>query len=239
MGFPGIVPAMPRSRTAMTASPSAAGARRGSHGADITSQWIDELDLEAIRFVVSPGIPERVALDLGCGLGMQGIRCATLGCSAVLYDIVDIGERIEQVRRMLALDKLAFRCIDLRRATAEDFPPRVGVAYSQRFIHHLRFEEASALLSVLSPRLCAKARLFLSASGLGSELADGYAHAARPVEERFAPLAASMQAKHAIRGPVCLYTAAELERLVLAHGLRGIRVWTSPFGNVKAVFERP
>jgi hypothetical protein len=47
-----------------------------------------------------------------------------------------------------------------------------------------------------------------------------------------------MQAKHAISGPVCLYTTAELERLVLAHGLRAIRVWTSPFGNVKGVFER-
>ncbi len=222
----------------MTASSSAAGEHQGSHGADITSQWIDELDLEAIRFVVSPAIPERVALDLGCGLGMQGIRFATLGCSATLYDIVDIGERIEQVRRMLALDKLAFRRIDLRRVSAEDFPPQVGAAYSQRFIHHLRFEEASALLSVLSPRLCARARLFLSASGLGSELADGYPHAARPVEERFAPLAAPMRAKHAIRGPVCLYTTAELERLALAHGLRTVRTWTSPFGNVKGVFER-
>jgi len=222
----------------MTASSSAAGEHQGSHGADITSQWIDELDLEAIRFVVSPAIPERVALDLGCGLGMQGIRFATLGCSATLYDIVDIGERIEQVRRMLALDKLAFRRIDLRRVSAEDLPPQVGAAYSQRFIHHLRFEEASALLSVLSPRLCARARLFLSASGLGSELADGYPHAARPVEERFAPLAAPMRAKHAIRGPVCLYTTAELERLALAHGLRTVRTWTSPFGNVKGVFER-
>lgn len=222
----------------MTTSSSAPDERRGLHGADIASQWIDELDLETIRFVVSPSIPKRVALDLGCGLGMQGIRIATLGCSALLYDIVDIGERIEQVKRMLALDKLEFRCIDLRRATPEDFPPQVGVAYSQRFIHHLRFEEASALLAVLAPRLCAKARLFLSASGLGSELAVGYAHAAYPIEERFAPLAAPMQAKHAMRGPVCLYTPAELERLVLAHGLRAIRIWASPFGNVKGVFAR-
>jgi hypothetical protein len=223
----------------MGTSSSAADERHGMHGADIASQWIDELDLETIRFAVSPHIPKRVALDLGCGLGMQGIRFATLGCSAVLYDIVDIGERIEQVKRLLGVEKLEFRHIDLRQATPADFPPQVGVAYSQRFIHHLRFEEASALLAMLSPRLCPKARLFISASGLGSELATGYAHAAHPVEERFAPLAAPMQAKHAIRGPVCLYTAAELERLMLAHGLRAIRVWASPFGNVKAVFERP
>lgn len=222
----------------MDTSGSAADGRQASHGADIASQWIDELDLETIRFLVSPKLPKRVALDLGCGLGMQGIRFATLGCSAVLYDIVDIGERIQEVKRMLGLEKLEFRRVDLRQATPEDFPPQVGVVYSQRFIHHLRFEEASALLAILSARLCARARLFISASGLGSELAVEYAHAAHAVEERFAPLAAPMQAKHAIGGPVCLYTTAELERLVLPHGLRSIRVWTSPFGNVKGVFER-
>ena len=209
-----------------------------SHGVDITTQWIDELDLEAIRFLVSPGIPKRVALDLGCGSGLQGIRFALLGCSAMLYDLVDIGERIEEVKRMLGVDKLEFRCMDLRRATPEDFPPQVGLAYSQRFIHHLRFEEASALLALLSTRLCPQARLFISASGLGSELAAGYAHAAYPVELRFAPLAAPMQEKHAIRGPVCLYAKQELEHLALAHGLRTVRSWTSPFGNVKGVFER-
>jgi 2-polyprenyl-3-methyl-5-hydroxy-6-metoxy-1,4-benzoquinol methylase len=223
----------------MTASRSAVSEHRGAHGADIASQWIDELDLEAIRFVASPSIPKRVALDLGCGLGMQGIRFATLGCSALLYDIVDIGERIEQVKHLLALDsKLEFRCLDLRGASAQDFPAQIGVAYSQRFIHHLRFEEASALLAMLAPRLCAGARLFISASGLGSELAVGYAHAARPIEERFAPLAAPMQSKHAIQGPVCLYATADLERLVHAHGLHAIRVWSSPFGNAKGVFER-
>jgi hypothetical protein len=222
----------------MTNSGSAAGERPTLHGIDVASQWIDELDLEAIRFVVSPGIPKRVALDLGCGLGMQGIRFAMLGCTAVLYDIVEIGERIEQVKRLLGVQSLEFKPLDLRRAAPEDFPPQVGVVYSQRFIHHLEFEQASALLAALSPRLCAKARVFISASGLGSELGVEYAHAAHPVERRFAPLAAQMQAKHSIRGPVCLYTKEELERLLLAHGLRGVRVWTSPFGNVKGVFER-
>jgi hypothetical protein len=112
------------------------------------------------------------------------------------------------------------------------------VAYSQRFIHYLRFDEASRLLQSLAGRLCAKARLFLSASGLGSELGAGYAHAGAPVEHRFAPLAGAMQAKHGVREPVCLYTKEELEQLVVAHGFAAVRTWTTPFGNVKGVFER-
>ena len=209
-----------------------------SHGADIAAQWVDELDLETLRFVVSPKIPKRVALDLGCGVGVQGIRFAVLGCKSVLYDVVDIGDRIERIKQALGIQNLEFRQIDLRQATPEDFPTDIGVAYSQRFIHHLRFDEASHLLGMLAGLLCAKARLFVSASGLGSELGAGYAGTGVAVEHRFAPLASEMQAKHGIREADCLYAIEELERLVLAHGFGTIRTWTTPFGNVKGVFER-
>jgi hypothetical protein len=181
---------------------------------------------------------KRVAIDLGCGLGAQGIRFSMLGCKAALYDLVDIGDRIERIRQSLGVENLQFKQIDLRQATPEDFPPVVGVAYSQRFIHHLRFEEASRLLAMLSVPLCTWARLFISASGLSSELGAGYAHFASPIEQRFAPLATNMQEKHRIREPVCLYAVAELEQLVVAHGFSAIRTWASPFGNIKGVFER-
>ena len=210
-----------------------------SHGVDIASQWTDELDLEALRFVVSPKIPKRVALDLGCGAGTQGVRFGVLGCRSLLYDVADIGERIERIKQVLDLRGLEFRQLDLRQATPEDFPAQIGIAYSQRFIHYLRFEEASRLLAALASRLCPGARLFISASGMHSELAAGYAHGDRPVGERFTRLAESMQAKHRVREPVCLYTKDELEGLVLGQGFSAIRIWTSPFGNVKGVFEHP
>ncbi len=220
------------------ASHEQALASGASHGAEIAAQWVDELDLETLRFVVSPKIPKRVALDFGCGLGVQGIRFAVLGCKSVLYDVVDIGERIERVKQALGIQNLEFRQIDLRHATPEDFPKDIGVAYSQRFIHYLRFDEASRLLEMLAGRLCPNARLFLSASGLGSELEAGYADSGVAIEHRFAPLANEMQAKHGIRENVCLYAIEDLERLVLAHGFGTIRTWTTPFGNVKGVFER-
>src|SRR5262249_15700726 len=132
---------------------------------------------------------------------------------------------------------LEFRRLDLRDAAPEDFPAQTGIAYSQRFIHYLRHEEASRLLAVLATRMCSGARLFISASGMNSELAKGYAHVEHPVEERFATLAASMQAKHSVREPVCLYAKDELEALAVRGGFTPVRTWTSPFGNVKGVFE--
>jgi len=209
-----------------------------SHGAEIAAQWLDELDRETLRFVVSSQMPKRVALDLGCGLGVQGVRFAVLGCKSILFDVVDIEQRMERIRQALGIQNLEFKQIDLRNAGPEDFPAEIGVVYSQRFIHHLRFDEASHLLSVLASRLCANGRLFISASGIGSELGLGYADCGTAIEGRFAPLAAEMQAKHGIREAVCLYAIEDLERLVLAHGFAAVRTWTTPFGNVKGVFER-
>jgi len=230
---------MPASNAARSDPPQDPSLHSGAaYGTDIAAQWVDELDREALRFAVSPDIPKRVAVDFGCGLGVQGIRFAVLGCKSVLYDMADISERIERIKQALDIQNLEFKHIDLRRATQGDFPTAIGIAYSQRFIHHLRFEEASRLLEMLANSLCGRARLFISASGLGSELAAGYADAGNAIEHRFAWLASPMQAKHGIREPVCLYAIEDLERLVLAHGFSAIRTWTTPFGNVKGVFER-
>lgn len=211
----------------------------GSHGVDIGSQRMDELDLEALRLAVSSSeIHEKVAIDLGCGLGFQGIRLAILGWQSILYDILDIHDRIDIVREVVGVQGLEFRKLDLRQASVNDFPPTIGLIFSQRFIHYLRFEEASRLLALVASKLCPSGRLFLSASGMESELGLGYVASEDPVEVRFAVLAPEMQEKHTIYEPVCLYREKELQNLALPNGFRAVRIWSSPFGNVKGIFEK-
>jgi len=211
----------------------------GLHGADIASQRMDELDLEALRFAVaSSEALEKVAIDLGCGLGFQGIRLAILEWRSFLYDMLDIHDRIALVREVVGVQDLVFRKLDLRHASDDDFPSTIGLVFSQRFIHYLRFEEASQLLAIVASKLHPLGRLFLSASGMESELGLSYAASEDPVEVRFDILAPEMQEKHAIYEPVCLYREEELQNLVLPHGFRAVRIWSSPFGNVKGIFEK-
>lgn len=77
--------------------------------------------------------------------------------------------------------------------------------------------------------------MFLSASGMDSELSEGYPACGLPVDRRFARLAANMAEKHAILAPVCLYRPSELEDLARDAGWAVENVFVSPFGNVKLV----
>lgn len=210
---------------------------RGGYGAEIAGQRMDALDRAALEHALSLG--GGVALDLGCGEGIQALRFATLGLETLAIDarpreatLFGEGpfERVLPVRYLSA---------DARRLTPSLLPERVDLAYSQRFIHHLRFEEALALLRALRAVMTAGAKLYLSASGLGSELADGYAAAALPLGRRYAELAPEVRARHRIEGPVCLYRPPELRGLGEAAGLTPERVFRSDFGNVKAVFVAP
>jgi len=71
-----------------------------------------------------------------------------------------------------------------------------------------------------------------------SELGLGYTASEDPVEVRFGVLAPEMQEKHTIFESVCLYREEELQDLVLPHGFRVVKIWSSPFGNVKGIFEK-
>jgi hypothetical protein len=85
--------------------------------------------------------------------------------------------------------------------------------------------------------LAESGRLFVSASGLGSELGEGYAEGGVEVGERFGPLAPALANKHEIHEPVCLYTPDDMRRLAAESGFAAADVWTSAFGNVKAAFR--
>ena len=123
------------------------------------------------------------------------------------------------------------------RLASADLPSEIVIGYSQRFIHYLEFQEAVRLLRLIREHMPEGARLFLSASGLWSELGNGYVGAAQPLPRRFAPLSAAMAEKHDIRVRVCLYTPSELAELCQSAGFRCDRVYTSAFGNVKGVFS--
>jgi hypothetical protein len=81
--------------------------------------------------------------------------------------------------------------------------------------------------------------LFISASGMGSELSNNYRGSTKSRDERFDYLSDDMQEKHGIKEPVCLYSPDELKALFIDAGFILEKIWESSFGNVKAIFVKP
>lgn len=207
----------------------------GRHGADIARQRLDALDRAALRHAIGLELPA-VALDLGGGHGMQALRLAALGLDTWLIDQLPRAQTVLGIAGLAEALPLRHLQIDARALDTGELPDAIALCCSQRFIHYLRHAEARVLLRRVRERMRPDGRLYLSASGLDSELGDGYAAARAPVAERFAALAPAMADKHGIHEPVCLYAPQELESLAEGAGFVCEEVSASVFGNVKGVF---
>lgn len=210
----------------------------GEHGADISSQRMGNLDEDAVRHVLDTREDPVTAVDIGCGLGIQGIRFGLLGVETTLIDVLDISNRVEAFNEMFEMCSLDFVNKDVRELTRKDIPDNIGTAYSQRFIHYLKFDEALDLCELISNKMVEEGRIFISASGLHTELGDGYPDKDTPLESRYSKLDPEMADKHDIRDQVCLYTNEDMERLLSESGLTPVRVDNSGFGNIKAIGEK-
>ena len=209
----------------------------GVYGADIAAQRIDELDKEALIQALSLQNTRGACVDLGCGPGCQGTRFAMLGAAAYLYDLLPESSMVRYLRENTSLC-LSYRQGDLKLLEDRDLPDRIQLAFSQRFIHYLKYGEAQLLIRAIAERMQPETFFYISASGLNSELGRDYPGLTTELIRRFSCLSSSMQAKHAIREPVCLYTESDLTELMGANKLRKCQVWTSRFGSVKGVFQK-
>lgn len=204
-------------------------------GIDVSSQRADDLDLMAVEHIRSVAQQKSVfALDAGCGHGGQVARMANAGASVIAMDAEDY--RVELAKTLAREGVEAGRCFFFR-ASVESEPVigPVDVVMCQRMIHYLEHKAAAKALSWFRKITVSGGRMFLSASGLDSELGEGYQGKGAPVESRFSTLSPSMAEKHSILSPVCLYRPEELADLARQAGWEVEKVFVSPFGNVKLV----
>lgn len=210
----------------------------GTHGTDIASQRMDDLDRKCIEYALQLNDKVPFALDIGCGLGIQGVRLAVLGVETLLIDILDISPTINALSTLLGVRNLKLLKEDARNIKPNNIPKEPDIVFSQRFIHYLKYQEAENLISTLSMMMQPGSRIFISASGLYSELGDGYKDKELPLEKRYYKLGGKMVEKHQIKEPVCLYSEQDISTLVEQFGFASIEVWSSSFGNIKAIFEK-
>ncbi len=201
-------------------------------GADIATERVDDLDALALGAVSGwGGRLHPVVWDLGAGRCAQSLRFVQAGA---IVEAVDLNVSIppESDTPYLHPHKSDFRDIDLLHL------PSPNLVFSQRSIHYLSFSDAVRVLTDISKAAYRHTELYLSASGLYSELSSGSRHLAMPLETRFAPLAPDMQQKHGITANVCLYSESDMTRLLQISGWQVKHVFTSGFGNIKVVGAR-
>ena len=218
------------------------------HGIDVASQRLDELDRLACDFVAQHRRrrPDRspLAMDMGCGAGGLCVALAAAGADCLGIDRIDFGEAFQRLNDERAVggktapERVRFLLADFL-ALSPDFLGRyqgaASLIVSQRALHYTPYPQAVAAIQQFRGLLRPDGRLFLGLSGLGSELAEGYAAALEPLEQRFARLAEFMANRYGILQPICLYEADDAARLLTQGGFTPERIFTSAFGNIKAV----
>jgi len=198
------------------------------YGIDVASQRADDLDAMAIEKVSMT--PSAMAMDIACGSGGQSVRMANAGATVFATDVIDVGNSLREVK--LDSGRIIFSRMRMQNLDLVHFDADVIVC--QRAIHYLPYRIAVKVVSEMRRLLAPDGRLYLSASGIDSELGEGYPKRC-DIKTRFAMLTDSMKAKHGIHASVCLYSSGDMERLLAESGLVCDSVFVSPFGNIKAV----
>lgn len=214
---------------------------KGQFGVDIAIQRADDLDNLAIGTIRAAKNRDQhvvAVLDIGCGQGGQLIRMAQAGATmAVGIDAQDYGERIKEIAAENGVaNQVHFIRMDMRHVRKSKLDMLTwDVISCQRAIHYLPYDDALHSISSMYDLLCNDGRIFLSASGMPSELSNGYAEGQKSVRKRFGPLSDEMCDKHGIHGNVCLYSSDDMKTLLGEAGIAIEKIWVSDFGNIKVV----
>ena len=213
-------------------------------GPDIATQRADDLDQASVRYAKEH--PGR-SLDVGCGAGGQAARLAGVGAHATGLDMPELADAFSEHMALSQAqygdawgrgDFVGSNMLEIPAAWLDEHAHAFSQITCQRAIHYVRREQAVALLVQLRGVLANEGKLFISCSGLHSELGQGYDAGSLPPDERFGMLAPEMQDKHQIKQPVCLYSQDEFAQMLAQAGWRIDTIYASAFGNIKAIASK-
>jgi len=200
------------------------------YGVDVAADRMDDLDRRVLAVVSDcrrDGFTP-IVLDGGCGSGGLARRLAGLGASVTAVDIVDHNAHFTAFTNTGSTFTQA-DVVDFIASTSG----RYDLVVLQRLLHHLPYPKARTLLTTLATRN--NFALYVAVSGLRSQLGQFYQAHDQPVANRWQPLTPEGQTLFAMNKAVCLYSALELRALLTSCGWEVVELWSSTFGNHKAV----
>jgi len=200
------------------------------YGVDIGARRSDDLDRLLLEEVASLKISqEKVTVaNGGSGGPRQSVLMSEKGAHVTSVDILDYGEEYEMKRIKFCQSHIS-EWVKEQEKSGNIY----DLSVLQRVIHYLPFQQAQDLL--MSLRNITEQKLFISVSGIESAIGDYYEHKNLPIQDRFCKLEPEGQEKFSITEPVFLYSEEEFINLLTDTGWRVEKVWSSAFGNYKAV----
>jgi 2-polyprenyl-3-methyl-5-hydroxy-6-metoxy-1,4-benzoquinol methylase len=209
---------------------------KSGHGIDVAIQREDFLDGSAITQIRSL-VAERGtarALDAACAAGGQARRMARAGAAVTAVDLHSDGAALLRAVAEEGLTQIDFLQADLRNPELYQRLGQFDLIVAQRFIHYLPFRDAVEVMRFFHDALRPEGKLYISASGIRSELGQHY-DGEENLAKRFAALWPPMAAKHGIHGKVCLHEEKDMRALLAAGGMHAEKLYASPFGNLKCI----
>lgn len=199
------------------------------YGVDVTVRRADDLDRKLLAAV--NGRDGCSVLDLGCGAGGAAARLVELGAYVTGIDQHDF----KDVFTESVGERGVFMQSDIRNIEACVAGEMFDFVLLQRTLHYLPYAEAKKVLTELCEYT--KEKMFLSLSGLQSDLGKVYATVDAPIDRRFGKLTAEGQETFGIYEPLTLYTKAEAVQLAEDSCWKVVEVWQSAFGNIKMILK--
>ena len=211
------------------------------HGCCVSFNSWDALDSAAVEHCAAlVGQGKYVStLELGSSPYIpQSIRFARLGADAYANDLLPMADSIQD-RLTGPIPRVTF----LQGDMADEVPElqrqgrRFSVVTATRCLSHLPFERAVSTLRAVKGCLTKDGMVFASLSSLRSTLADGYAHAGRPLRTRFTSALNPRADQAGLTAKLCLYEPEEVPEVVKAAGLTIERRFTSKLGTIKLILS--
>lgn len=204
-------------------------------GVNVSSYRIDDLDKELLAHIrqINSLTHQSHILSLGSGDAFMARHILDANSKIVAVDIDDYSSEYAEIIKEYGVDNVSFLQTDALTYTKEQSHQLFDYVLCQRMIHYLPHEEAGKLLHNLSSMT--EQKLFISTTGIESAIGDNYSQSNEPVGDRFSTLSEYDQETFSITEPVCLYTQKEFEALLQSSGWYIEKIWTSAFGNHKAI----
>jgi len=205
----------------------------GRYGVDVALTRADDLDRKLVA--ECQNLTNVSVIDIGCGAGGQSLRLAQAGARVTGADIDDYDDAFEALRTTHGLteEQLQFVVSDARDLKKYLACKKFDYCCLQRVIHYLPYAQALELLLIL--RVYVQKGLFVSVTGVESDIGINYMDKDTSVEKRFCILTTDDAETFSITQPVCLYTPEEFISLLQDAGWIIEECWVSAFGNSKAI----